>query len=86
MPKRISEEFAKEVKQFVASLSQHNFYDILGVSPEASREEIKRTYFRLAKIYHPDVYYGQDLGDLKADLNTIFRSITSAHDLLTDES
>ena len=29
-------------------------YKILGVSPDASDEEIKRAYRRLAKLYHPD--------------------------------
>ena len=29
-------------------------YDILSLSPDASNEDIKRAYKRLAKIYHPD--------------------------------
>jgi molecular chaperone DnaJ len=35
-------------------------YKILGVSPDASDEEIKRAYRRMAKKYHPDLNPGDE--------------------------
>ena len=39
-------------------------YKVLGVSPKADDEEIKRAYHELARKYHPDRYTNSDLADL----------------------
>lgn len=39
-------------------------YKILGVSPTASDEEVRKAYLELARKYHPDNYSGSDLADL----------------------
>ncbi len=36
-------------------MGNQNHYAVLGISPEATQDEIKRAYFALARQYHPDV-------------------------------
>ena len=44
-----------------------NPYKILGVSPDADDEEIKRAYRALARKYHPDRHKDSDLAELAGE-------------------
>ena len=56
-----------------------DFYDILGVSKDAPKDEIKKAYRRLSKKYHPD------LNDA-ADAEVKFKEVAEAYETLSDES
>ena len=59
-------------------MSSKNFYQLLGVKPNASTEEIKRSYRRLALKYHPDKNPGDPLSE------AAFKEIAEAYDILCD--
>ena len=52
-------------------------YKVLGVSPNASDEEVKKAYRELVKKYHPDKYVNSDLKDLASDK---LKQINAAYD------
>lgn len=54
-------------------------YKVLGVSPTASDEEIKKAYRKLAKQYHPDNYVNNPLADLAAQK---MKEINEAYDTI----
>lgn len=53
-------------------------YELLGVRPTASADEIQKAYRKLAKKYHPDL----NPGDRSAEDR--FKAISAAYDLLND--
>ena len=62
-------------KEEIHTLSSH--YDVLGVSREATGEEIKKAYRKLARTLHPDVNPGDDASDR-------FKAVTHAYEVLSD--
>ena len=58
---------------------ENDYYQILGVSPNASSEEIKKAYRSLALKYHPDRNPSPDAAEK-------FKGITAAYGALIDET
>ena len=52
-------------------------YAVLGVSPNASDEEIKNAYREMARKYHPDNYADNPLSDLAGEK---MKEINEAYD------
>ena len=57
-------------------------YSVLGVSPDASDEEIKKAYRELARKYHPDNYRNNPLADLAEEK---MKAINEAYDAITKQ-
>ena len=58
-------------------MAEQDYYDILGVSKDASEKDIKRAYRRLAAKYHPDVNH-------EPGAEEKFKKINEAYETLSD--
>ncbi|MGW4380552.1 molecular chaperone DnaJ [Kitasatospora sp. NPDC004531] len=58
---------------------EKDYYKVLGVPKDATAAEIKKTYRKLAREFHPDA----NKGDAKAEER--FKDISEAYDVLSDE-
>ncbi|MSN95999.1 DnaJ domain-containing protein [Campylobacter sp. FMV-PI01] len=57
----------------------NSLYETLGVSKNASNEDIKKAYRRLARKYHPDI-------NKEKEAEEKFKEINAAYEILSDES
>ena len=60
-------------------MKSHTYYDVLGVSRDATLEEITTAKNALAKVYHPDANVHKDM-----DTNALMKKILDAYRVLTD--
>jgi len=58
--------------------TKRDFYEILGVPKNASEDEIKKSYRKLAMKYHPD----RNQGDASAEVK--FKEAKEAYEMLSD--
>ncbi len=59
-------------------MAQRDYYEVLGVARDASEDEIKKAYRKLAMQYHPD----RNPGDAEAERK--FKEAAEAYDVLRD--
>lgn len=64
-----------------------SYYRILGVSRDATADQIKAAYRQLAQIYHPDSAYFRDLVSKEIspqEIEDFFKQLTIGYDILMD--
>jgi tetratricopeptide (TPR) repeat protein len=83
---QLTDEEQHRISDLYARLNKIDHYRLLGVAATADAKDIKRSYYALAKLYHPDRFFRKDVGSLRAKIQAIFSAMTTAMEALTDAS
>src|SRR6478609_2311285 len=57
-------------------------YQLLGIDANADAKTIRAAYYELVRVYHPDRYFGKQLGDFEAPLTRVFGKFSEAYEVL----
>jgi curved DNA-binding protein CbpA len=81
---KLSEQFKAEVREFARSLPRIDFYEVLGVPLAADAEAIRVAFSERSRSYHPDRFFGRELGPYGGLLNEIIKRVLAAYEVLKD--
>jgi tetratricopeptide (TPR) repeat protein len=84
-PDARAEALQREILERHESLRDIDGYTLLGVARDASTADIKRSYLKAAKTYHPDALARMGLdAETREKANKVFAEISKAHAVLSD--
>jgi len=76
---------ASDLEELLARLQNAaSFYEVLKLGHDASPQDIKNSYYALARRYHPDLFHMQAGTPLHASVESAFAKIAQAYVTLTD--
>jgi len=74
----------REVLETYEGLKARNHFEVLGIPRASGPDKVKEAYFRLARLYHPDVPLEPGLADLKKEIGVIYQGVSTAYEVLID--
>ncbi|MFY1828555.1 DnaJ domain-containing protein [Myxococcus fulvus] len=78
-------ERKKEIIDLERALDGLDYFAVLGLRPGAPATEVKQAYYNASRRFHPDRYFGKNLGSFRARMERIFRKLTDAHNVLSQQ-
>ena len=67
-------------------LDRVDFYSLLGLSSDAPKKDVRRAYFQLSKMFHPDNFFRRDIGPFHQMVEEIFSTVSKAAQILMNPS
>ena len=82
----IDEAFEIEAQALAQIMDELDYFQILKIPQTASPPEVKRSYYRESRTYHPDRFFLVPGGELKEAVSRIYKRINEAYVCLRDDA
>lgn len=80
----LDESRRAEIDALDAKASSSNLFDFLGVPAGAAPDDVRAAFREASRKWHPDRYFGKNLGTYRVKLDRIFKKLVEANQTLTD--
>jgi tetratricopeptide (TPR) repeat protein len=80
----LSAEDQHRINSLFSAMSTLTHYDVLQVARDVTAGDLKAAYYRFSKEFHPDRFYGRQLGSFKTKLETLFKNGKVAYEVLNN--
>ncbi len=74
----------QEILALESKSASKNHFEVLGVEAGASTDDVRAAFRELSRKFHPDRYYGKNLGSFRQRLDRIFQRLVEANQTLSD--
>ena len=74
----------EEILALESKVTTNNLFEYLGVPSGATADEVRAAFREASRKFHPDKYFGKNLGSFRAKLDKIFKRLVEANQTLTD--
>jgi curved DNA-binding protein CbpA len=75
----------RDILELEKRLESANLFEILGVPLGSDAAAAKSAFFELSRKFHPDRYFGKNLGSFRQRVEKNFKRLSDAHQTLTNE-
>lgn len=76
----------EKIEELYKRLDRISESEILQIDKTADSATVKKSYYRLAKEFHPDRFYNSGDKELQVKLAAIFNALTKAYKILSDDT
>lgn len=73
-----------EILAMDAKVDAPNLFDFLGVPVGANPDDVRTAFREASRKFHPDRFYGKNLGSFRLKIDRIFKKLVEANQTLTD--
>jgi DnaJ-class molecular chaperone len=79
-----SDQFKARIDQIYRDLERYSYYELLNLSPQATPDEIRAAFHRMALSVHPDRFQQHEDQELRKKIYTIYKRMTEGYRVLTE--